>query len=99
MAKTKNRVARNVDVNDDSNSAYWTSTTPGIGQPLVITEGGHEGARAVCEYQTMAEGRMSASDEPSKKFVDYDDEFIVINGWQDEDEQEDKKKGDFRDYS
>ena len=80
MAKQSIRKSRSVDVNDDSNSAYWTSTTPGIGQPLVVPEAGHEGARAVCEYQTMAEGRMAASDDPSKKFVDYDGEFTVIDG-------------------
>lgn len=55
----------------------YTPGIPGIVKPLVVPEGGHEGARAVSEYRGMAEGRMTRSDAPSAKFRDYDDDFQI----------------------
>lgn len=60
---------------------------PGMKYPLVVPEGGHEGARAVCEYRTHVEGRIvtgvdyDADNECAKdKFRQYDQDFIVNDG-------------------
>lgn len=54
---------------------------PGIETPLVVPEGGHEGARAVSEYCYMAEGRFVEHGSPieeKKKYVDYDGDFKKV---------------------
>lgn len=73
MADKKNT---QYDPHDDSNSANWTPTIPGIGKVLEITEGGHEGAKAVHEYLTHGSGQMQTED----KFRDYDDSFQISKG-------------------
>lgn len=70
MADKKNT---KYDPFDDSNSANWTPTIPGISKVLEITEGGHEGAKAVHEYQMHASGQNMAESD----FRDYDDAFKV----------------------
>lgn len=49
MADKKNT---QYDPHDDSNSANWTPTIPGIGKVIGIAEAGHEGAKAVHDYLT-----------------------------------------------
>lgn len=58
--------------NADGERQGYTPAVPGIYEPFVVPEAGHEGARAVYEYQCMAEGRIADSDKPSAKYRDYD---------------------------
>lgn len=53
----------------------------GIHSPLVVTEAGHEGARAVYEYQTMAEARIVLGDKPADKYQQYDAAFDRQDDW------------------
>ncbi len=58
---------------------------PGIVYPLVVPEGGYEGSRAVCEYRTMAEGRIvefdyDADGDGRAKFRNYGEEYIIADG-------------------
>jgi len=70
MADKKNT---QYDPHDDSNSANWTPTVPGIGKVLGIAEGGHEGAKAVHDYLMHASGQMMAESQ----FRDYDDSIQI----------------------
>lgn len=74
MAK---KVKSNVGDGDGERQGYVPGA-PGIHEPFIVPEGGHEGARAVYEYGYMAEGRITKSDEPRDKFVDYDSCFTKI---------------------
>jgi len=56
-----------------SDDGLGPSAVPGIRKPFIIAEAGHEGARAAYELANMAEGRITASDSPADKFVDYDE--------------------------
>jgi hypothetical protein len=68
----------------DGERQGYVPGAPGIYEPFVIPEAGHEGARAVYEYGYMAEGRITDSNEPRDKFVDYDSCFIKVDGWVEE---------------
>lgn len=68
----------NVGDKDGERQGYVPGA-PGIHEPFIIPEAGHEGARAVYEYQAMAEGRITTSDKPSAKFVDYDSSFRITD--------------------
>lgn len=72
MADKKNT---QYDPHDDSNSANWTPTVPGIGKVLGITEAGCEGAKAVHDYLNCGSGQMMSKDS----FRDYDSSFQVSN--------------------
>ena len=65
--------AKQYDPHDDSNSANWTPTVPGIGKVLGIAEAGHESAKAVHDYQMHGAGQMMKADS----FRDYDDSIQV----------------------
>ena len=64
--------------NDDGELGGYAPAAPGIHNPFLVTEGGHEGARAVSEYRAHAEGRITDANAPGEKFRDYDDRFQVI---------------------
>ena len=57
---------------DKAEESGYMPSTPGIGAPLVVAEGGHEGARAAWELAHMAEGRFVLGDDAADKFIDYD---------------------------
>ena len=61
----------------DGERQGYVPGAPGIHEPFIVPEGGHEGARAVYEYGYMAEGRITDSDKPSAKFIDYDTCFKI----------------------
>lgn len=66
--------------NDDGELGGYAPAAPGIHAPFQVAEAGHEGARAVYEYQAMCEGRITTGDTPADKFVDYDGSITVSKG-------------------
>ena len=77
----------------DGERQGYVPGAPGIYEPFIVEEGGHEGARAVYEYGYMAEGRITDSDKPRDKFVDYDSCFRKIGLMDSEEEGKDPDKG------
>jgi hypothetical protein len=74
--KKMKKVPANVGDSDGERQGY-APAVPGIHEPFVVPEAGHEGASAVYEYRAMAEGRISVSDKPRDKFADYDGSFQI----------------------
>ena len=61
----------------DGERQGYVPGAPGIYEPFIVEEGGHEGAIAAYGYQYFTEGRITKGKEPRDKFVDYDSCFKV----------------------
>jgi hypothetical protein len=75
MAKVTKKLG--TDMDKDGERQGYAPASPGIGEPFIVPEAGHEGARAVYEYDYMTEGRITNSDKPRDRFADYDSCFKI----------------------
>jgi hypothetical protein len=66
-------MAKKKITNNDGELGGYAPAAPGIHEPFVVPEGGHEGARAAWELANMTEGRFAKAGE----FVDYDDALKI----------------------